>query len=197
MIQISEQPVHWESGLGLCFPSFLQISTNGLFSFGRPFQFHTPHLFPGTNNIVAPFWADSDITNSAGQIMYEVHDTFTDALFWVSTFISQQQQTNFSASWMLVAKWDDVPQVHGSTDVVSTVILSQANSLKTILNATPYTITPYLIMVYYCLLCTYLSKCFTSHCLYYSPLYRTTHTKQSLLLMETSPMQYLLTDVIL
>lgn len=93
----------------------LQVSTNGLFSFSRPFTFHDAHLFPDSrfNFIVAPFWSDIDISTGVGNVSYEVH-TSSDVLNWVSTFVSQHQQTNFTGEWMIVAEWRDVPQHAGS-----------------------------------------------------------------------------------
>ena len=77
-----------------------------------------PSLFPGSNNdyIVAPFWADNDITHE-GQISYESHQG-TDLLTHVSFFIRQLLQTDFSGTWMLVAEWEDVPQTSGSLIIV-------------------------------------------------------------------------------
>ena len=92
-------------------------------SFGRPFPYHSPNLFPGTsfyNYLVAPFWTDADITNGVGKVSYQVHDNNqSESLSWVSTYISQQQQINFSGTWMLVAEWKDVPEYNGATSIVS------------------------------------------------------------------------------
>lgn len=99
---------------------FTQVSTNGLLSFNRSFQSHTPHFFPLANYLVAPFWADIDITNGVGEVSYEVNDdSQSESLSWVSTYISQQQQINFTGTWMLLAKWKDVPKYLGDTSDVS------------------------------------------------------------------------------
>ncbi len=100
----------------------MQVSTNGIISFGRPFPYHSPHLFPGTSYLVAPFWTDNDITKGVGEVSYQVYDNCqSESLSWVSTYISQQQQLNFSGTWMLVAEWRDVPEYLRDTNIVSGV----------------------------------------------------------------------------
>ena len=108
------------------FVESLQVGTNGYFSFGTPQTVYTPSLFSSTspyNYLVAPFWADIDISIH-GSISYEVHSTSAGSssialLNRVSTFISNQQNTQFSGNWMLVATWSQVSQVGGSSSVVS------------------------------------------------------------------------------
>ena len=102
--------------------SLFQVSTNGFFSFDREVSFTNPQLFsPSFSDaaLVAPFWADNDISNRVGAISYEVHSSGSP-ISRVSTFISQQQQVQFSGSWMLLAEWNNVPQFNGSTDDVCT-----------------------------------------------------------------------------
>jgi len=83
--------------------------------------YFNPILFPGhTTNytyLVAPFWADHD-TRPSGQVSYEVHQS--NALTsCVSQFISQQHMSNFTATWMLIAEWEDIQQYGSSADGVS------------------------------------------------------------------------------
>ena len=88
--------------------------------FGRNGTFSSPVHFPGTSSsyyLVAPFWARHDITTIA-EVSYEVHNGSTGLLSHVSAFIRQQQNTDFSGQWMVVAEWTDVPQ-YGSTSVVN------------------------------------------------------------------------------
>ena len=93
-----------------------------MLSFGRPFPQHSPHLFPETsfyNYLVAPFWTDNDITRGVGEVSYQVYeDSEMESLSWVSTYISQQQQADFRATWMLVAEWRNVPEYLGEEDSV-------------------------------------------------------------------------------
>ena len=104
----------------------LQVGTNGYFSFGTRQTVYSPSLFSPTstpNYLVAPFWADIN-TAIHGSISYEVHTTSagsssTALLDRVSTFISNQQNTQFSGTWMLVASWNQVSHISGSSSVVS------------------------------------------------------------------------------
>lgn len=103
---------------------WLQVTTNGLFSFGRSVSHSLPNLFPGTgssNFLVAPFWANNDLSNRIGHVSYEVHTSSSSSqlLDLVNTFISQQQQSNFSATWLLVSEWMNVHQSDRPTDIVS------------------------------------------------------------------------------
>ena len=104
----------------------LQVGTNGYFSFGTRQTVAPPTVFSSTspyNYLVAPFWADIDISIH-GSISYEVHNTSAGSssialLNGVSTFISNQQNTQFSGNWMLVASWSQVSAYHGSSSIVS------------------------------------------------------------------------------
>ena len=107
-----------------------QVVTNGFFSFGRPVVYYEPLLFPGGSQyeyLVAPFWADIDIEyNDGGEIFYQVqvhskgNSSASDELLdEVSAFISSDQQTAFSGSWMLVATWDSVEMYEDENDYVS------------------------------------------------------------------------------
>ena len=100
------------------------MSTNGFFSFGEAAVYNTPQLFSPSSppaHIVAPFWANNDISNRVGNITYEVHTTETSPSYItkVSFFISQQRQVKFRGNWMLVAHWNSVPQFGGSLAAVS------------------------------------------------------------------------------
>lgn len=86
--------------------------------------YNTPQLFTSSfppAHLVAPYWANNDISNRVGSISYEVHGSGISATYinLVSTFISQQQQVRFNGNWMLLAEWNGVPQFSGSVAVVS------------------------------------------------------------------------------
>ena len=105
----------------------VQVSTNGYFSFGEEPIYNTPRNFSPSSPqmyIVAPFWANTDISNRVGNITYEVHteENSQNQISLVSSFISQQQQVRFSGNWMLVAQWNSVPQFRGSLAYVSSLI---------------------------------------------------------------------------
>ena len=104
----------------------MQVGTNGYFSFGKRVATCCPSPFPNTlNYLVAPFWADIDISrDDGGEIYYQVHsrgnNSVSDELLHeVSAFISNNQQTVFNGSWMLVATWDQVKAFSGDPFNVS------------------------------------------------------------------------------
>ena len=68
--------------------------------------------------MVAPFWADHDIRPS-GQISYEIHDANSQYTSIVNRFIRQQTGIEFEGSWMLLGRWDDVPEYGANIDSVS------------------------------------------------------------------------------
>lgn len=67
--------------------------------------------------MIAPFWADYDIRPS-GEISYEIHDTSSQIMLHVNRFIQQQTRTAFKGSWMLLGRWDDVPEYRADADIV-------------------------------------------------------------------------------
>ena len=116
--------IHWTKEYCKVFFFVMQVSTNGYFSFGEAAAYNNPQLFSPSSPsayIVAPFWANNDISNRVGNITYEVHtaETSPSYMMLVSSFISQQKQVKFSGNWMLVAYWNDVPQFGGSLSAVS------------------------------------------------------------------------------
>ena len=105
-------------------PPFLQINTNGIISMNGPFSPYTPQLFPYQSQyLVAPFWDDVNIAVGVGNISYQVYSIGTPPLDTVNTIISDKENINFTAHWMLVAEWDEVPAFRGSPDQVSATLL--------------------------------------------------------------------------
>ncbi len=101
----------------------VQVGTNGIISFGAPFQHWSPNPFPTTDYwtrtsyVVAPYWSDVD-TRMEGTVCYEYHEADliedTTTIDRVSTFIRENTGTDFSGLWMLVAEWNSVhPYPHG------------------------------------------------------------------------------------
>ena len=77
-------------------------------------------LFPVDSlYLVAPFWADIDISVGVGDISYQVYSIGSPPLDTVNTIISDEENINFIGHWMLVAEWDEVPAYRGSPDQVS------------------------------------------------------------------------------
>ena len=107
-----------------------------MISFQQPFTYHIPSLFPSSLSFVssayllAPFWSDVDIS-IYGSIFYEVHSDSDSLLIQqVNNFISNQTETDFSGTWMLVVQWDEVRQYPGFLTIpVSTVMICMIVSL--------------------------------------------------------------------
>ena len=98
------------------------MSSNGIISFGHPFAYHSPHPFQNdfNNYLVAPFWTDNDITHGVGEVSYQIYGSNqSEALSYISTYISQQEQIRFTGKWMLLAEWKKVPKFHGNAEIVS------------------------------------------------------------------------------
>ena len=89
----------------------MQISSNGLISFGSPFTSFSPRLFPIVQQVIAPYWDDIILTNR-GTVFYDSFNAQNGlkALKTVSNFINsvQWEQTDqFEASSVVVVYWRD------------------------------------------------------------------------------------------
>ena len=75
--------------------------------------------------MVAPFWAQNDISHRVGHVAYEIHDSENSGnyLTLASAFISGHQQVHFNGTWMLLAEWNSVPQFQGSITIVSVIAI--------------------------------------------------------------------------
>lgn len=94
------------------FPN-IQVSTNGLISFGRSVSNPSPEPFPTStadvfwSYIAAPFWSNISTTTS-GSVSWELINS-DDTLTLVSNLIQAEVGDNyFSGMWMLVAYWENV-----------------------------------------------------------------------------------------
>ena len=89
----------------------LQISSNGLISFGVQFTAFRPQTFPISVNVVAPYWDDINL-NLKGVVRYAVvddsHPTLSCLLELTNDLIREEENVEFEASWLLVARWIDV-----------------------------------------------------------------------------------------
>ena len=110
----------------LLFSDSIQVITNGYLSFGTSYIDFIPQLFPeGRQFLVAPFWADIDVSRGVGDIRYEVHTTSSSGSFLtdVSDFISNVTGSQFTGHWMLLVEWNDVPHFGTSLDLVRTGLI--------------------------------------------------------------------------
>ena len=94
----------------------MQVSTNGMITFGRSFEESTPEDFPPTDAdtfwryIVAPFWADFN-TTIYGSVSYELYtsNSSADILNQVNQLIQLEYgDDSFIGDWMLAGYWENV-----------------------------------------------------------------------------------------
>ena len=64
----------------------------------------------GASAFVAPYWIDND-PSIQGSVSYEVHAQGSTSLEDVNAFISRNLSIEFSGVWMLVAFWQNVPEI--------------------------------------------------------------------------------------
>lgn len=113
-----------------CMITDLQVTSNGLISFGQTFPNFGATLFPNeadstvfTAFVAAPYWADIDNRNM-GEIWYETHtggqSAISDSLLeLVSNLVrSEQDVPSFQGRWMVVATWNESIPFAGTGDVV-------------------------------------------------------------------------------
>ena len=83
-------------------------------SFGGSFSNFSPQRFPyGSYPLIAPYWADIDLSSGIGNVRYTVYttgningDCYVDL---VNKFLVNELETDsFTATSMLVAQWIDV-----------------------------------------------------------------------------------------
>ena len=97
----------------------LQISVNGVISFGEHFPLYSPELLPGTTAavhyayLVAPYWVDGDLRRG-GNITWEVlvagsSSVADDYLTQVSEFVEDQQNTTFVGNWLMIVNFNKIP----------------------------------------------------------------------------------------
>ena len=89
---------------------FKKVNDNGVISFNSPYNVRTPLSFPlsGTNQIIAPYWADVD-TRGAGQIFYRQStdpNLLARASRELQTALPSSQ--NITITNLLIATWDEV-----------------------------------------------------------------------------------------
>ena len=115
----------------------LQVSTNGIITFGSPLFESEPEAFPPDDTdtfwtyIIAPFWADFD-TTMGGAASWEIHDRehSSSLMAMVDTFIAEEYgDQNFEGSWMLVAFWENM-QPSGQTEVTNKISFYNGRAKK-------------------------------------------------------------------
>ena len=109
----------------------LQISSNGLISFGVQFTSFIPQTFPIAVNVVAPYWTDI-ILSLKGVVRYAVvndsHPTLSCLLELTNDLIRVEENVEFEASWLLVARWIDVCPL-GDSNCAEVYVLNMTSLL--------------------------------------------------------------------
>ena len=99
---------------------FNQISDNGVVSFNNTFSLYTPRSLPlnGTNKIIAPYWADVDITGTGNIYYRQTTDSSLLARATSEIRAAFSMSQNFMAKHLLIVTWNAVGYYYRNTDKV-------------------------------------------------------------------------------
>ena len=89
---------------------FVQVSSNGLISFGASYREWVPEPFPLSSAIVvAPFWDDIQLTET-GVAQYNIITSANGSTIidQVESFLKTNQSVELDLDWVIVAKWVNV-----------------------------------------------------------------------------------------
>ena len=105
----------------------MQVSTNGVVSFGYDFTDSISRPFPlSTSDILlAPFWDDSNV-EIGGQILFRLSDNQT-LLNQVGSIIYEYY---FTPTMLFIVTWNRIPEFGGSPDIVSVIIITRVYPWK-------------------------------------------------------------------
>jgi len=108
--------IYW---LTMYYMYMLQVSDNGVVSIGRPFNSFTPEELPlNETMIIAPYWADTDVSGT-GRVFYR-ETTDPSLLDRATSEIRAAFSVNeyFSVTNLLIITWDGVGYYYRSSDKV-------------------------------------------------------------------------------
>lgn len=96
------------------------MNENGVLSFRSPLSVFLPEPFPliSSDVLVAPFWADHDVSVK-GQIFYRFSEDDT-LLAEVGNTVTQAFEFNFVPSLLFIATWQGVAQFVAEVSTIST-----------------------------------------------------------------------------
>lgn len=118
----------------------LQIGSNGILSFGSPYNSFLNQELPVPGQVlVAPFWDDIDTRFGSGTISFEVQDSgyFLEE---VSEFIRRRKSAlSFTGTWMLIVYWEAVHPWFGFFNNVVSLPSAIENITDFVLFASQYT----------------------------------------------------------
>jgi len=99
-----------------------QVSDNGVVSFNRTYSLHTPHLLPlnGTDQFIAPYWADVDIRET-GQVFYrQTTDPSLLARATSEIRVAFPGSLNVAINHLVIVTWNGVGYYYRKSDKVWT-----------------------------------------------------------------------------
>ncbi|XP_065916878.1 uncharacterized protein [Dysidea avara] len=98
------------------------ISDNGVVSFNNTFSLYTPRSLPlnGTNKIIAPYWADVDITGTGNIYYRQTTDSSLLARATSEIRAAFSMSQNFMAKHLLIVTWNAVGYYYRNTDKTNT-----------------------------------------------------------------------------
>ena len=93
----------------------MQVSTNGVISFGLPFSDYSAILFYMNmqHHVVAPYWIDNDASRN-GIVSWQIHNSgdsilSDDIINRVSNFIRMNtNSTNFNGKYVFIGNWSEM-----------------------------------------------------------------------------------------
>lgn len=96
----------------------LQVNSNGVLSFRRPFTATETTPFPLSSDdiLIAPFWDNIDI-EAAGQVLFRITNDLS-LRTEIGGVINGLFVTNFLPDSVFVATWDQVAQFNGTPSEV-------------------------------------------------------------------------------
>ena len=100
---------------------YMQVSTNGVVSFGATFTDYDSHPFPlSTSDIlITPFW---DVLIYGGQILFRLSDNQT-LLNQVGSTINDSLEYDFTPTMLFIVTWNRILENGGSLNLVSIRII--------------------------------------------------------------------------
>jgi len=98
----------------------IQVNDNGVISFGSRFNVRTPQSFPlnGSNEIIAPYWADVDISGTGNIYYRQTADPSLLAKATREIRAAFPEARNVTILNLLIATWDKVGYYYNNNDKV-------------------------------------------------------------------------------
>lgn len=101
--------------------SSLWVNNNGNITFDAGLSSYTPEAFPGSHQIVAPYWADVDTRGTGSGLAYYGERTDSGTLSTISSQVNAAfSGAGFTATYGFVATWDHVGYFSSHTDMLNT-----------------------------------------------------------------------------